>query len=1021
MVFYDAQGYPKPARSRSSHSVYQETEASKESLRDDSYGRAPEKKKESSVWDSDWTWDKYWDQLDQKNQKMDGQVDSDQKRSGFASKNTDQESIWASVASAFKPSSSPDSQHSSKDSSMKSKKDSGSIFFTQQFDSDSVDGNNKDEDWGWWNKVAGQFADLKSVNGKELNVADSFNSFLGKDVFVSSRDGASATNQKSSEGVQDSKPSARASNVHESRRSDGATKEKSVWDSFNVNDFVASPKPSSSSKSVRDLPVQSANQQRPIFYEQQRQQQNKPEYNQQRQPERLQVRLVVADSDFVREPGSGRQRYPLREESRRKYESDGYVRAQRDEWDGGRPDYRSEEYESQPQRRYERGSSPGARPREFQREEYNERRPRDREQPKPRYRDESDEREYEKIRSASKDRARVTEKPKVVADRGEKKQKPQTKEETSAWDQYWDSTIASYTASGKSGSEGRERQGLWGAYDSVLQFVGDKLVSGNPRQQNYQQDSQEPVLSNSQRSKKSGWFSSNEKSIWDGYGVSAQNVNGGERKSGHEFHGLKDGPVFPETVKTTGWSLWGSTPVKTPIVGGKSNAAKKQSWFSKKEESVWDGAKSNGYAKGYGGNGGGLYHGLKDGPVFPEIARIGLTVQGFGNGLFWIIAFGLTVRGFYEIFYQLKKQGLLAVTVDKWERLTGLNLSWILILWDVDPTREYLEKQRRKQKVGDSRIEPLGVEDVVDASGHPYKGRSLYDDRLLRKTRVEDKLGYSGVPGPQGNQFNPMGWREKGGQQQSVKVTRSRQASAAPATPIGSAISAITQVFHASTPSQVDNIDSYDFRKQQQAKPLFNYTIKPRILYPTRGDPNYPYLSAVPAPIANVLDFTDSVWEAAVDTAAWGVGVVAVRPAKKVLKTVGKVGYEVKEWVDWTGRYSRQSFRRLLGYSKPQKIEVVNGKNVVCFGWIGIHNFSTLAYHLIVELYSSGTIILTGHDHVILAVLRVADVETNALSGASAPATTAAVADISTDAQRIEKKEAIVKKETEEKKEEGKM
>ncbi|ORY43944.1 hypothetical protein BCR33DRAFT_231997 [Rhizoclosmatium globosum] len=80
-----------------------------------------------------------------------------------------------------------------------------------------------------------------------------------------------------------------------------------------------------------------------------------------------------------------------------------------------------------------------------------------------------------------------------------------------------------------------------------------------------------------------------------------------------------------------------------------------------------------------------------------------------------------------------------------------------------------------------------------------------------------------------------------------------------------------------------------------------------------------------------------------------------------------------------------------------------------------------LGYHLFIELYSSGTIILTGHDNGILAVLRVVDVETNALSGASAPATTAAVADISADAQKIEKKEAIVKKETKETaKEDGK-
>jgi hypothetical protein len=99
-----------------------------------------------------------------------------------------------------------------------------------------------------------------------------------------------------------------------------------------------------------------------------------------------------------------------------------------------------------------------------------------------------------------------------------------------------------------------------------------------------------------------------------------------------------------------------------------------------------------------------------------------------------------------------------------------------------------------------------------------------------------------------------------------------------------------------------------------------SYDIKPSTLYPTRADPFYPELAAIPTPIASALDTSDYIWDKAVETTAWGVGLF-VKPVCETHKGIKK---RVGGAVDWTGVTVRKVGMRvgLLRRSKQGAVTI---------------------------------------------------------------------------------------------------
>ncbi|KAJ3131616.1 hypothetical protein HK100_006162 [Physocladia obscura] len=284
-------------------------------------------------------------------------------------------------------------------------------------------------------------------------------------------------------------------------------------------------------------------------------------------------------------------------------------------------------------------------------------------------------------------------------------------------------------------------------------------------------------------------------------------------------------------------------------------------------------------------------------PIFPQIQGPSSNSVMFFSA--WVLAGGLI---FYFL-YDLKRKNRLGAFLSVIERFTGLWFSWILAICEPDHQRNLISN-----------------ESPVDASGHPRKGRSLFGDPLTQHRNVQFKTSEraraASVPPPINSE-------------QRLPRQRKHSVIADILTTLP-VIPAFTATIISPPPVYTEpavrnefktNKEVFDFKtaKEKLDKPLFNYRIKPRVVYPIRGDPDYPSLNILPGAIAVVFDASDAAWEVAADTAAWTVGVTVVRPATRVIESVTRVTGNMTEAISWAGRYSRQTARRILGYSTPWK------------------------------------------------------------------------------------------------------
>ncbi|KAJ3239542.1 hypothetical protein HDU81_005769 [Chytriomyces hyalinus] len=332
-----------------------------------------------------------------------------------------------------------------------------------------------------------------------------------------------------------------------------------------------------------------------------------------------------------------------------------------------------------------------------------------------------------------------------------------------------------------------------------------------------------------------------------------------------------------------------------------------------------------------------------DAPIFPAMATATATSVGFF--ITFVISSGLMFCAVYEVIRFLKRTQRLAIYVSALEKMTSLNLSWVLILNDVEPHLEHMKERildaafNPGPSDAQAEMDPSMQESIDDGSGHPKKGQTLYGG-----DKWQSKTGFSST-GPIPNNFNALGWRDTSNNKakrpttfnpptnsNSTPDTFKENYFANPnrQTPQHQGTSTTTKIVASLLSPMMTESPPYQFSesagKPKQA-PMFSYHIRPRVIYPTRADPDRPALKAIPTPIAAVLDFTDQVWETAVDTAAWGVGITTVRPAMKVVKQVGKVVHSLEDWTSWGYRYSRQTARHALGLSKKkQEVEVVSNK-----------------------------------------------------------------------------------------------
>ncbi|KAJ3246484.1 hypothetical protein HDU78_006905 [Chytriomyces hyalinus] len=337
-----------------------------------------------------------------------------------------------------------------------------------------------------------------------------------------------------------------------------------------------------------------------------------------------------------------------------------------------------------------------------------------------------------------------------------------------------------------------------------------------------------------------------------------------------------------------------------------------------------------------------------DAPIFPAMATA--TAASVGFFISFVISTGLMFYAVYEVIRFLKRTQRLAIYVSALEKMTSLNLSWVLILNDVEPHLELMKERILDAAFnpGPSEVEaemdPSIQESIDDGSGHPKKGQTLYGG-----DKWQSKTGISSTGAPIPNNFNALGWRDASSSSNSSKPKKSTfsaptNASSAPdtfkenyfaskdrQTKHPTSTSTTTKIVASLLSPMMTESPPYQFsesaEKGPKQAPMFSYHIRPRVIYPTRADPDRPALKAIPAPIAAVFDFSDQVWETAVDTAAWGVGITTVRPAMKVAKQVGKVVHCLEDWTSWGYRYSRQTARHALGLSKKkQEVEIVSNK-----------------------------------------------------------------------------------------------
>ncbi|KAJ3207116.1 hypothetical protein HDU67_007671 [Dinochytrium kinnereticum] len=251
------------------------------------------------------------------------------------------------------------------------------------------------------------------------------------------------------------------------------------------------------------------------------------------------------------------------------------------------------------------------------------------------------------------------------------------------------------------------------------------------------------------------------------------------------------------------------------------------------------------------------------GPVFEDNTTV--------MGVFAVMAVSLVVAILASLVLEhlntLKAEGTFVKRLRMIEHWTGLNLNWVLTLYDIPIPSE------KKVTVETTTTTPKSIPANQNSnspgttSGHPKPGLSA----------MGGPIRPGSLPSPI-NLYPPSRVNEPKPPTTESVLVKATTSTAGPIPPLGSKLSSLTSFlpFASSATAQkvVDTI-------------VPTFPIKPRTLYATRDDPFHPELGDTPVPIAAALDLVDMSWEAAVNTVAWGVGVAFVRPvwaAQKVVK-----------------------------------------------------------------------------------------------------------------------------------------
>ncbi|KAJ3206115.1 hypothetical protein HDU82_004715 [Entophlyctis luteolus] len=296
-----------------------------------------------------------------------------------------------------------------------------------------------------------------------------------------------------------------------------------------------------------------------------------------------------------------------------------------------------------------------------------------------------------------------------------------------------------------------------------------------------------------------------------------------------------------------------------------------------------------------------VFPGNQQQPIFP-------TVQATGSGVvtaFWATIFILLVALGVTLLV-LKKTGGFVSFVIKLERVTRLNLSWLLAVWDVEATADYLKANNAHRH---TRNGALATDQTTAAAPAPRTPQiePAADARLFDDPRTHHQAPQ---PAGQKQQFSSSWETSSGGFLNSLRAFAVRTP-AAPRSPPG-ALPAYAASAAAPPPAVA--------KPPQQRRPPLGLTIVPRARHPIRADPDFPALRCLPAPVAAALDFAEESWESAVDTAAWGYAAAVVLPREYVSKKVDGAVATGREWVEWGGRYGRQTVKRALGYSDRKQV-----------------------------------------------------------------------------------------------------
>ncbi|KAJ3109656.1 hypothetical protein HDU97_003133 [Phlyctochytrium planicorne] len=283
-------------------------------------------------------------------------------------------------------------------------------------------------------------------------------------------------------------------------------------------------------------------------------------------------------------------------------------------------------------------------------------------------------------------------------------------------------------------------------------------------------------------------------------------------------------------------------------------------------------------------------------PVFDDFNTIAVVL----SVLVAAILFAAVVTLILEHLNKIKAEGKFLKRLEAFESLLGgVRLNFMLEVFDI-PVPNYRKPQEtlaeekpstEKQQIPagskevTKKVEEKKVEAPGTTSGHPKPGISAFDG----KARSLPVAGPTSV-------YPTL----------RVAETRTQKSTTEPSSSSKSPTST-------SSPTKKSTTSVIAATSSTIAKAIIpEFPIQHRSLHPIRDDPFYPQLATTPIPIAKCLDTVDAVWEAAVTTAAWGVGVVAVRPLKATSKIVGApVGA-----VYGMGEFAWRKGLRLAGLSK---------------------------------------------------------------------------------------------------------